>query len=298
MSRDPSLFGRLYWDNAALLPGVSFSGGSWLLPPANLLDERLVSYPARVLVTGDPGIDKAAAVIEIALPERSHVWAVHLEHAVLPRRALWRVEATSGPGFTGFAMDSGWRRWLPRVHRSSDLAWVKRNWWLGTATDRELDAFGRRCTIYSGDRPWTVRSLRISIDPQTAVPGVIDLGYLMLPQSRWLPPYNYALGRRLEALPRDLVAETVSGYRPVEARRARRKHSINWSVLTKGGAFDLFDAAMQATLARPVLFVPEPRDVLLHFRQTFLGKFAALPPADQWEQMLWSSSAEIEEMLG
>ena len=297
--RNSALWGRLFADNAATLDGVAWSGGSWTLPLTNLVDERIVSYPARCLITGDGAADRAAATFTLTFPQRVHVWSAYIENTLLPPRAVVRIEGNSKADWSGANVDSGWFRWNTRQVKSMALPWIAPNWWTGAATEAELTTYGRRLRFFTGERPWSVRALRLTIDPRVVVPGHLDLGYLFLPQRRWLPPYNYALGRGLEALPRDIVDETASGYRPVEPRRARRKHSISYEVLTKDGAFDLFDTGMTSTLARPVLFVPEPKDPLLHFRQTFLGKFRdSLPKAQQWEQMLWSSSLTIEEMMG
>lgn len=298
--RDPSLWGRLYYDNAALAPGAVLSGGTWTLPLDNLLDERMVSYPARVLISGDGAADRAAATFTVTFPRRTHIHAVYIEHFRLPPRALIRIEGNTAADWSGASYDSDWFRWNGRMTKSLGLPWIAQNWWTGAATEADLDVYGRRLRWFPpSGKPWSVRALRVTIDPRVTVPGWGDLGYLFLPQRRWLPPYNYALGRRLEAAPLDITDETASGYRPVQPRRARRRHSIGWEVLTKTGAFDLFDAGMRATLARPVLFVPEPADPVLHFRQTYLGKFTGeLPAAVEWEQTLWSSSATIEEMMG
>ena len=300
---DPSTFGRLYAGNAVTeLSGVVWSGGTWALPLSHLADDRITAFPARCVLTGVDETDRARAQFVVDFGAVINVWGVLIEHFSGADGAEVKVTKAMDAGFSQDVVTSGWAKWNRRTYDSIDLPWYgsAADWWTGTPSAQELDTWGRRAWVSSGEAPWTGRYLRIEIAPHVAAPVDLDLGYLFVPTKRWRPDRNHALGRDMTPGARDIVEETPSGYRVVDMRRPRRRHTIPYEVMSKTAAMDLAGIGAQAGQSKPVLFLPEPGDPLNAYRDTFLGQFVGLPGARQWQQTLWAptSSLVIEEMLG
>lgn len=234
----------------------------------DLVRPGLVSAPARCLAGHDPGRTR----IVLDMGKRRTVAAVALFWHTLGARGLWRPTLANDAAVTDGVWSPGWLRAVPRVYPSMARPWTDENWWLGTPTRAELEAYGAPI-IYPLPAPRSGRYLALDFDDTRNPVGYFDLGFLYV--CNWTAPeVNFSRGARQSVEMRDLVDETPSGFEVIETRRPRRRHEIPFDATTKEAWARLYDAAVVNRSAAPVLFVPTLADPRNLFREAFLGRLS------------------------
>ncbi|EKE70898.1 hypothetical protein [Oceanibaculum indicum] len=265
-------WGRLAGFNLAAEAQATLSGGDWTLPLSNLLDDRLRSYPARVLQTGDPETDLPKAVIQVDFGVR-RVWDFcGLFWSSMHRGGRWRIE--SGIAAHADQSDTGWMDAIPRIHSTADLPFEAENWFDGRPTERELEWYGRHL-LHMRASTLSSRYLRISLDNSGAPSAThLDIGFLYI-AGLWSPSFNHSFGLRQGLRFRDLAEEAPSGHKAFARRRSPRTLSVPYKALWKDTAMTLLDVQRQVGPAGLVLYAPAAVEPKHLFREVFLARFTA-----------------------
>lgn len=193
-----------------------------------------------------------------------------------------------------YDLDTGWTDVFPSIFDPADLEWGVDNWLTGTVSQAELDLYPRN--LFASLPEIIATGLKVELDDRANPAGFFDVGGLQI-VSGWSPTINFARGRELTVLPRDLVDEAPSGRRFAEERTPRRRLAVTYDMLSDAEARRWLDAAMRARTTRTVLFVPDTDDPASMMREAFPATFGTLPGPKFTYSGLNSTGAVFEEIL-
>lgn len=264
---------KLINENLALTG--TFTGGTWSaeLPRDNLIDRRIVSYPARC----ETPTDLATSQFDVELLRRRNLKFLGLFSTNLSVTSKVRLTFADDAAFTNVIAQVGWEEVYKRFHPSLNLEWEDPNFWTGTAIEKDLDLYGRHKVLLF-ETPIPAKHVRVEIDDALNPDGYVDIGYVYI-GTTISTQFNYDRGRRLQAQSRTRRDRTPSGHDVFNRRRPQRVQRVTFSALDEGELTAFLDAGMRNDIVDPVVFIPDPTDELSVLRGAFLGTFQDLPAA-------------------
>ena len=276
-----------------LVPAAPLSGGEWAagLPLANLKDQtRFVSAPARQLHPNDG----AKSILTAYL---SRVHAINLVAVLFNTLSLSAEYRITVAGLTGsFEAPVHATDWTPvfgRMFPSTSLAWEEPNYWTGAPLIEDLALYPQHLWIVL---PVAVVASAVRLELRDATIDFYDIGGLWISGS-WSPRFNFDHGRELSLESRSLSDEAPSGRFFHEERGARRRLTVNWSMLAGDEAMRLFDAGARCGTSRPVLLVPDADDATGLIREAFPATFEKPPAPRRGRPYQSSLSATFKEII-
>ncbi len=282
---------KLINENMALTAG--FTGGTWAaaLPLANMIDRRIVARPARCEVPGN----LAGSQFDVALLRRRNIKFIGLFNTNLSLISKLKITFAGDETFSTILHQIDWTRVYDRFHPSLSLEWEDPNFWTGGALESDLDIYGRN-RFFLFDAAISAQHIRVEIDDVTNPDGYVDIGYLYV-GSHISTQFNYQRGRRLRAVSRTRRDETPSGHPVFDRRRPKRVQEVSYPYLYEEEVTAFLDAGMRNDIVDPVVFIPDPQDVISNQRGAFLGTFVDLPGALHRFDGNHQSDLAIEEIL-
>jgi len=282
---------QLVTENLALV--ASLTGGTWSpdLPLTNLIDDRIITNPARCLTPAS----LATSQFDIELEQRRIVRFFGLFATNFSVEAMVRLTFADDAEFTIVTDQIGWVSVFERFRASLSLDWEDPNFWTGTPLAKDLDLYGRH-KVFLFDTPVSTKFIRVEIDDAGNPDGFIDIGYAYL-GATIATNFNMDRGRTLNPKSRARRDETPSGHPVFDRRRPKRVSRLSFSFLTDGEAAEFIDAGMRNDVIDPVVLIPDPTDQLALMRETFLGRFQQLPSARYRFAEHNQSELFVEEIL-
>jgi len=182
---------KLITENLALTSVVS--GGIWAasLPVTNVIDDRLITHPARCETPADLNTSQ----FDVELDRRRILKFLGLFSTNLSVTAQVRLTFADDAAFVNVIELIDWQPVYERFHSSLSLEWEDPNFWTGTALEKDLDLYGRHKTLLF-ETPIPAKHVRVENDDVLNPDGFIDIGYIYIGVTIETQ-FNYERGRTL-----------------------------------------------------------------------------------------------------
>lgn len=288
MTTDKTL-GRILLENLAL--DATLTGGTWMLPLANLQNPRITSLPARCADPSDLAQSQivatwSSAVYFTDIMLAGHSMGLDDKFRVTIKRngnVLNTPELTNVYG---------------RQYDTEALPWEQANWFTGKPRLSDIEAYARHRLIRLGES-YAADEILIELDATaSAADGEdLDVGYLIV-AAPLAPYWPYTWGRTFGFTERSLREVTAGGREIIAQRIAARKHTVTFTSLSKAEAMRIYDTAIKGSI-HPVVFDPDPDDTINAFREIFPAKLTVTSdPAESEIVGEWSIGVTFEELQG
>ncbi|MBB3937668.1 hypothetical protein [Aureimonas phyllosphaerae] len=277
---DPRIL-KLFYDNKSdpayagrfgQIPGATLSGGSWVIPLANLQDPELG------LIARTASADADDARFTIAFTSLAKLSAFFLCNTNLSVNARIRLVGYYDAARTELSFDLTFDAY-PGIGFTEELEWEDENSWDGKPLSKDLEGLTQNAwTVFPDDVRASV--LDVQILDESNPDGFIDLGRLLC-MSGWQPARNPLLGSSL-GIETDTTAEkSMSGAESFDRREPFRVYQLNYGYLPEQETLDRgLEMARRIGIDGEVFVVNDSRSVNLH-RLSFLARLRQ-PPA--WER--------------
>ncbi len=282
----------LCWPN--YLNEAAVSGGVWSpgLPLSHIQSPLFARYARSANAL--PG----SAQFKVELPRFRGVSAVALASHNLSASAQWRVRVWFDASATELAWDSGQVDVWPAVFDTLETEWENDNWWSGTVTDYDRDAFTPLAAMFLPDVQ-IVRSVTVELFDALNPDGYITIGRAVVADA-WQPEVNQDWGAQHGYhIDTDFaVAGNQHQTEFADPKTPRRTVSFTLSHLTEGEAFRKALALQRSQgIHGEVLYSGNIAPGPVSFAKTFVGRLVQADPLSNPYFSNYSASFNLREIL-